>query len=184
MLKFNKAGKKYINYNTGTKYGNRIIKIVKMTNNALTKYKNIIIDFQWCGGGDINVFLDAFRPIIGTGLLCYYKDNFKSMYLYYDGKKFNWTNKKKSMVSKYNNINKNITIIVSNDTGSSAEYLPMIIKSFNKDCVIKGSKHTAGYLNITTTINFKFQGKQYSLGMTIAPFVFDRNGQKYNGRLK
>lgn len=183
MLRFKSEGKKYVTYDTGTKYGNRLVKIVKMTNDALIKNKNIIIDFQWCGGGDINVFLDAFRPVIGTGLMCYYKDENKSMYLYYNGKKFMWTNKEKNISNNYQDNSKNIIIRVSEDTGSSAEYLPMIIKSFNKKCIIEGSKHTAGYLNLTDTLPFRFRKKQYSLGITIAPFIYDRNGKKYNGRL-
>ena len=81
------------------------------------------------------------------------------------------------------NINKNITIKVDKYTASSGEYLPMIIKSFNKKCIIKGS-HTARYLNITNTITFKFHEKQYSLGIPIAPYVFDKNGEKYYGQLK
>lgn len=180
LVNFKKEGKKYTTYDTGTKYGNRLVKIVNMTKKALSN-DNIVIDFSDCGGGDINVFFDAFSPIIGTGLLCYYEYFDSAAYCYYDGKRFVWSNKKKNIETKLPQ-QKHITILTNKWTGSSAEYLPMIIKSFQKDCKIKGT-HTAGYLNVTSTVSFHHNNKQYMLGKTISPFVYDRNGKKYNGSL-
>lgn len=180
-----KDPKHYKTYDTGSKYGNRIVKIVKMTQEAINKNDNIIIDFSQCYGGDINVFLDAFKQLIGTGLMFYYNEKNTHEYCYYNETKFSCSKIPKKVKRIKPTENKNITIIVSQDSSSSAEYMTMIIKnSYPKTKIVGDTDRTSGYLNLTSNITFRHKNKIYVLNYTIALTAYDSDGKKYNGYIK
>jgi hypothetical protein len=177
---YSKDPKKYKTYDTGSKYGNRIIKIVKMTQKAINKNENMIIDFSECHGGDIAVYFDAFKDLVGTGLMFYYDEKNTHAYCYYDGNKYFCTKTPKKIKRIKPSENKNITIIVSHDSSSSAEYITMIIKnSYPKTKIIGHS--TAGYLNLPNNVTFKYKNTQYVLNYTIALTAYDSDDKKYYG---
>jgi hypothetical protein len=169
-----KLGNKYKNYDTGTKYGNRIVKIVNKVKNAIHNNKNLILDFQYCSGGDINVFIEMFKEIIGTGMIYY----FNNTYCHYDGKKLNWNGKEKIFPREKPKNNKRILINVGEQSCSSGEYLPIIIHTSNKNSIIVGNK-TGGYMNNTNRIFFEFQNKKFIMNVTTSVCIYDENGKKY-----
>jgi len=204
MIEYKTIGKKYTSYNTGSKYGDRIMKIVSMTNKFIEQNKNIIIDLRDCSGGDINVFFDAFKGLIGIGMLYYFKNKTKTTYVHYNGCQLFYTKNKIEMPrikpecnkdkeklkfmkcggkdTVYNgdclpNDYKKIIIIVGNKTGSSAEYIASIITTSCKNVQIIGDK-TGGYLNVTDKRYFKFNDIQYKMDLTIASNIYNENGKK------
>lgn len=175
--------KKYTTYKTESKYGKRLKKIVRITNDALNNYKNLIIDFRDCGGGDIRVFTDAFSPLLGTGLLYYYEGLTNNIYAYYNNGMMTYTNHKLDIKRIKPYSYKNIKILINTKTASSSEFMTMIIKNSYPHTKIIGHK-TGGYLTMTNSIPFEYDGIKYNLDMTVAPYIFDSDGNKYYGIIK
>lgn len=177
---------KYETYDTGSKYGDRIVEIVKMTNKAIDEHKKIMLDLTECRGGDLHVFLDAFSSLIGSGLMFYYEGKNTNVYCYYRNGKIIYSDKPKSIKRIKPKKEKYITIAISKKTASSGEYLTMIIKnSYPNTKIINKDSETAGYLTITSSpVKFIYDDKEYFIDYTIAPYIFDSDGKKYNGKIK
>lgn len=177
---------KYTTYDTGSRYGNRLVKIVDMTKTAIETHKKIMLDLTECKGGDLNVFLDAFSSIIGSGLMFYYVGKNASIYCYYRNGKLSYSNKQLNMKRIKPHKEKYITIAVNDKTASSGEYLTMIIKNtYPKTKIVSKNHETAGYLTITSSpVSFVFNNKKYNICYTIAPYIYDSDGKKYNGKIK
>jgi hypothetical protein len=171
-------GEKYTGYaDTGSQYARRCVRIVRETNKAFEDADNIEIDLRECHGGDINVFMDAFAPLIGRGLLCYYEGPNDKVYMYY-ARRFRNFNKMQDR-KWIPPVAKPVCVIVGPDSSSSAEYIAMILRA-NIGATIVGSR-TGGYLTITDGKWFTHNGKKYRLEYTMAPYLRDRLGRKYDG---
>jgi hypothetical protein len=181
---FKKKSRDQTKYNTGSIYGNRCIKIVKMVQNAIKENNNIIIDLRDCGGGDFDLYVDAFSELVGYGILysvshgmyCWRTNNGVLKY----------AKKDKIKTARYVDESakkKNITILINEKSGSSAEFIPMIIKANIKNTKIIG-KHSAGFLSSVKSHRFTYNGVRYVLLMTITKYIKDANGKKYYGTLR
>lgn len=172
-----KNPKEYINYKTKSKYGKRIKEIVEITQNVCDKYDNIIIDFTSCGGGDFDAFCDAFKILIGTGLMYYYDEKNYSEFCYYDGNKVINSNEKLNIKQIKPDKEKNIIIKVNKNTASSAEFISMMIKTAYPQTKIIGK--SGGFLSKPKSFLFNYNNQQYALGLTVAPYIMNSNHQKY-----
>ena len=170
----------YKSYKTNSRYGKQLQHIVNITKNALNKNDDIFLDFTNCGGGDIDVFIDAFSPLLSIGLQFYFnKPN--PIYVYYNGYKLI---KKKQYISKFiPPKNHNITIKFNKHTSSSAEFIIMMILNSNKNVKLIG-KNTAGMMSIVKSKIFYYNNSLYELGYPITDYLYDSHNKQYNGIIK
>lgn len=171
---------KYKTYATGTNIGKRTVKIVNLIKNAIHNNSNILIDLRNCGGGDERVFYDAFGELVGTGILYYTKKNIGGIFYCVRNKsgKIKYMKVKPNLKRKSIK-GKNVKILVGLKTGSSAEFITMILKDSINAKIIGGK--TAGYLTLTDEKVIRLQNKKYILSITISKTLYDSSGKKYNG---
>lgn len=183
FVDYMKDPKNFKGYKTKSDYGKRLSEIVRLTNETLIFNNNIFIDFNDCGGGDLNVYLDAFSPLIGTGLMFYFISNINKIYYYYDGTNIIHKNCEIPIERIKPIENKNIEISFNENTASSAEFIIMLILNVYPNTKLIG-KRTKGLMTITKSKIFKWNGERYEIGYTLAPYIFDSNGKRYNGYIK
>lgn len=163
-------------YNTRSRYGKRLAKIVKMTHMALKGAKNIVIDLRGNTGGDLKVFIDAFRRLIPDGVLMFVPGKVvcskKGRHISFKGKKVK--------PIKHMDKTKRITILLNKKSMSSSELLTMILRSIHSRCRIVG--RSGGYLSLTEDKEFTYEGKHYHINYTITKYIYDRTGKKYYTR--
>jgi hypothetical protein len=156
-------------------------KIIDITQKIIYDCQNkLTIDFTNCGGGNIEVFCRAFAPLIGTGLIF----STKNIYAYFRGETVQYSPKKLSDKRIIPKITIPITLIISENTFSSAEYISMILLASHPKIITKIGKESGGYLSVTKEKSFSFENQKYYINFTVSLIVIDQNGKKYNGKIK
>lgn len=163
----------------------KIFKSMNTIKETVNKYDNLFIDFANCSGGNLDILIDAFSPIIGSGLMFKYEGPKTKGYCYYINNKITYSKSKLNIKREKPKCCKNIVINVGKKSLSTGEFIPILIKNAYPNTKIIGTnKETGGMLSIRNNLYFNYDEKEYIITTTIAPIIYDSNGTKYNRFIK
>jgi hypothetical protein len=161
-----------------TKYGIRIKKIMDTVKNAIHNNKNIFLDLRECEGGDIRIFFNILSQILGNGEMFHAETKNGDIYCYKNGNSIFYKNRQLK-IKRTRPVGKNIMVMVGNKTGSSAEFMTLILRDAGAKIM---GKSTYGLLSFIKTIHIKNDGKIYSLMITTTRKIYDSSGRRYYGK--